>query len=28
MVREHVVSPALIVIGGIVALRDRLRSGA
>lgn len=28
MIREHVVSPALIVIGGIVALRDRLRSGA
>lgn len=27
MKREHVVSPALIVVGGIVALRDRLRSG-
>jgi len=27
MQRENIVSPALIVIGGIVALRDRLRSG-
>lgn len=28
MQREHIVSPALIVVGGIVALRDRLRSRA